>query len=154
MKIEKRACANTPVLPSSLPTQDHLPVSKTTIERREAQKVTACAVSSILVPTSTLAAPADTQTSIMRLFRQRCEFRDAIDHAAVNDKNLCEKILDVRIETLREMEAELMRLPTTYIADFAAKVIVDSVDSGCLPDWEKGSVWQEARVLTGCYNLE
>ncbi len=46
-----------------------------------------------------------------------------------------------------ELERQMMALPSTCAADFAAKAIVDSAEGGALTDWETGLFWQEARAL-------
>ncbi len=48
-----------------------------------------------------------------------------------------------------KIEAEIMDLPCTCAADFAAKTIVDTCRGSIFPDWETGAIWQEARALTG-----
>jgi hypothetical protein len=80
------------------------------------------------------------QTPTVQLFHQRCGVKGAIDFAA----------LDAEVELLRRTEAEMMHLPITCAADFAAKVIVDTAEAGRLSDKQTGQIWQDARALTGC----
>lgn len=47
------------------------------------------------------------------------------------------------------LEAEMMAQPCTCAADFAAKVIVDTVRGDFFSDWKTGALWQETRDLTG-----
>ncbi|SFQ66589.1 hypothetical protein SAMN05421853_11773 [Roseivivax halotolerans] len=44
---------------------------------------------------------------------------------------------------------EMMALPCTCAADFAAKAIIDTVDGAVFSDWESGGLWVEARELVG-----
>jgi hypothetical protein len=66
----------------------------------------------------------------VQLFHQRCGVKGAIDFAA----------LDAEAELLRRTEAEMMHIPTTCAADFAAKVIVDTAEAGRLSHWQTGQI--------------
>ena len=90
------------------------------------------------------------ETEILRLFRERCRLGDAIEHSSKNDPDATDETLDAELAVMRTVEAEIMRLPTTCAADFAAKAIVDTAEAGCLSEWETGALWKEARALTGC----
>ena len=81
---------------------------------------------------------------------ERCSLRDAINDTAQHDPDISDEVLDADVDVMRGIEAQIMRLPTTCTADFAAKVIIDSSDGGCLSEWETGLLWKEARALTGC----
>jgi hypothetical protein len=70
------------------------------------------------------------QPPTVQLFHQRCGVKGAIDFAA----------LDAEAELLRRTEAEMMHIPTTCAADFAAKVIVDTAEAGRLSDWQTGQI--------------
>ena len=45
------------------------------------------------------------------------------------------------------IEEEMMALPCTCAADFAAKAIVSTCNGGAFPDWKTGPLWVEARAL-------
>lgn len=120
------------------------------MDRREALKKAACSVAVIAAPAVAIADPNDGDTAILRLFRERCDLRDAINNAWMNDPDTSDEALDADVDVMRAIEAQMMRLPTTCAADFAAKVIVDTAEAGCLSEWETGALWKEARALTGC----
>lgn len=48
-----------------------------------------------------------------------------------------------------EIAKELMMLPCICAADFAAKLIVDTIKGSCVQEWKTGDIWAEARRLTG-----
>lgn len=104
-------------------------------------------VSALLVPTSAPAKVSSSQTTIMRLFRQRCELRDEINSLA---SDIDDEEMEIRWNRLLDLQREIMREPTTCAADFAAKAIVDTSDGGLVSDWETGDLWVEARAITGC----
>ena len=92
----------------------------------------------------------EADTPILRLFRQH---RKIIDAAGAHVCAAEGKAEDEELERLfyrraDRIEAELMALPCTCAADFAAKVIVDTCQGGLFSDWETGAIWQEARALT------
>lgn len=101
-----------------------------------------------------LAIPAmaeadERRTQILRLFHQHQAILDAaakhISATASVDEEL-ERLFYCRSDKIEE---EMMALPCTCAADFAAKVIVDSARGGRVSDWETGAIWKEARALTG-----
>lgn len=47
-----------------------------------------------------------------------------------------------------KIEDEMMALPCICAAEFAAKLIVDTVRGRLFSDWETGALWVEARALT------
>lgn len=55
-------------------------------------------------------------------------------------------------EPRRRIGDQLMALPSTCAADFAAKVIVDTGAGNFLSDWDDGDLWVEARALTGAHS--
>lgn len=97
----------------------------------------------------TIPAAADGDTEIMRLFRQREAIRKAsIGYVCVTDDE------DEEMEAMfwrraDQIEDEMMALPCTCAADFAAKVITDTARGEIYSDWETGAIWKEARALTG-----
>lgn len=88
-------------------------------------------------------------TKILRLFHERQQIREAANsHVAafeIEDEEL-ERLFFHRTDRL---EAEIMALPSTCAADFAAKMIVAHCDGefSCL-SWDD-PVWLEARRLVG-----
>lgn len=90
-------------------------------------------------------------TPILRLFRQHQAIAAAAgEHVCaatgkVEDEDL-ERLFNRRSDRIEE---EMMALPCTCAADFAAKVIVDTCKGGIFSDWETGTLWKEARSLTG-----
>ena len=103
-----------------------------------------------LVTCASPAAAIDGETEILRLFREHSAILDAagkhVCAATVKDE-------DAELELLfyqhsDKIEAEMMALPCTCAADFAAKVIVDTVCGGIFSNWETGAIWLEARALT------
>lgn len=105
-----------------------------------------------LVTCTTPAAAIDGETEILRLFREHEAILDAAgkhDCAATGKDEAAELEL-LFYQHSDKIEAEMMALPCTCAADFAAKMIVDTVRGGTFSDWEKGAIWQEARTLTGC----
>lgn len=93
--------------------------------------------------------PAD--TPVMRLFRQHQAIMDAArDYTPVSSGKAADEEMD-RLFYCRsnKIEEEMMALPCTCAADFAAKVIVDTCCGGLFSDWETGAIWQEARALVG-----
>lgn len=95
-------------------------------------------------------ALAETETPILRLFREHREIMDAaarytpVSTGKAEDEEM-DRLFYQRADWI---EAELMALPCTCAADFAAKVIVDTVKGGLFSDWETGALWVEARALT------
>lgn len=105
-------------------------------------------------PTRAMPALAETEvgdTPILRLFRQH---RAILEAAGKHVCTAAGKDEDTELDILfynraDAIEAEMMALPCTCAADFAAKVIVDTVRGGLFSDWETGAIWVEARALTG-----
>lgn len=93
------------------------------------------------------AAVAEADTRILKLFRQYEEIRLAAEsYVCVTDDE------DAEVEAkfwrrADQTEAEMMALPCTCAADFAAKVIVDTARAKLFSDWETGALWVEARAL-------
>ena len=104
-----------------------------------------------VVAQATRADEIEGETEILRLFRQH---RAILDAAGEHVCSATGKDEDAELERLfyqhsDKIEAQMMALPCTCAADFAAKMIVDTVRGGIFSDWEKGAIWQEARALTG-----
>lgn len=93
------------------------------------------------------AAPSD--TPILTLFRQH---RAIMETAAAHTTGLDGADEDEEMDRLfysraDRIEAEMMALPCTCAADFAAKVLIDTVNGGIYSDFETGALWKEARAL-------
>lgn len=98
-------------------------------------------------------AGAGDDTPILRLFRQHQAILDAAGaHISTADGEVEDEELD-RLYYRRSdrIENELMALPSTSAADFAAKFIVDTCNGGLCPNWETGAFCEEARALTGAW---
>lgn len=94
------------------------------------------------------------KTPIMALFHKHREILKASAQCIIAAQGAKAKAQDREaearvIEKLNKMEAELMALPATCAADFAAKVIIDTCCGDSYPDWITGALWREARELTG-----
>ena len=90
-------------------------------------------------------------TPILRLFREHQEVIDAATNytTSATGKDEDEEMDRLFYQRANQIEGEMMALPCTCAADFAAKVIVDTVKGGLFSDWETGALWVEARALTG-----
>ena len=99
---------------------------------------------------SPVAANPETPSRILELFREHLEIgREATDYDVpdgVNETQLLEVLFWERRDRLEE---EMMSLPAVSAADFAAKLIVDSVNGSLFSDWDNGKLWREARALVG-----
>ncbi|MFC0339788.1 hypothetical protein [Paracoccus niistensis] len=97
------------------------------------------------------AMASEGDTPILRLFRQHQAINDAaMVHVCVATGKDEDEELDRLFYRERDrIQDEMMALPCTCAADFAAKVIVDTCNGGLFSDWETGAIWQEARALTG-----
>ena len=97
------------------------------------------------------AEAATRETPILRLFR---EYEAITEAAGVHVCSGTGKDEDEELERLfyrerDQIEGEMMALPCTCAADFAAKVIVDTCKGGLYSNWETGAIWIEARALIG-----
>jgi hypothetical protein len=115
------------------------------IQRRTALAVTGYGLVAALTAACTgcqpLPAPADPQpdlSPIMTLFREWEANYHACSADAANDE------CNAHMDRCREIEARLMRLPSTSAEDFAAKFIVSTLYG----DWiEPGDLLSEAKEL-------
>ena len=119
------------------------------MRRRDFLRGTALATTAA-VPALPVLAGAEIDTPILRLYRAHQALTDdaeqyLIDHPEGDD----EELEQLFYQQTGEIEAEMMATPSTCAADFAAKVIVDSVDGSLWSSWETGAMWKEARALTG-----
>ena len=95
--------------------------------------------------------PQAIDTPILRLFR---EHQAILDASRKHVPTVGGKAIDAELERLfyersDKLAEELMALPSTCAADFAAKVIVDSSRGEFFDNWDTGALWIEARQLTG-----
>ncbi|KIN73266.1 hypothetical protein Z949_2455 [Sulfitobacter guttiformis KCTC 32187] len=96
-------------------------------------------------------ARAEDDTPILRLFSQHQAILSAasVHVRAANGKDVDEDLERLFYRRSDEIESELMALPSTCAADFAAKLVVDTCSGDTFSDWETGALWKEARALTG-----
>lgn len=97
------------------------------------------------------AMASDGDTPILRLFRQYEAITDAagVHVSAFTGKDEDEELERLFYRERDQIQDEMMALPCTCAADFAAKVVVDTCNGGLYSDWETGAIWQEARALIG-----
>lgn len=85
-------------------------------------------------------------TAILALFRRRRALVDAAEaHSSQDDEEL-EALFYREADAIEE---QMMSMPCTSAADFAAKFIVASGCGTIAPDWLTDPVCAEARLLTG-----
>ncbi|WP_290689917.1 MULTISPECIES: hypothetical protein [unclassified Haematobacter] len=91
-------------------------------------------------------------TPILRLFRQHRALLEAADAriSTATGPEEDEEIERLLLQPAAAIEDEMLALPCTCAADFAAKLIAGSVCGGVLLDWETDPIWREARALTAC----
>ena len=93
----------------------------------------------------------DGDTEIMRLFRRM----QIVEAAAEAHKNALTGDADDEERNAlfwwqhEQLERQIMELPSTCAADFAAKAIVATCDGVLSPDWQMSPMWREARALVG-----
>ena len=88
---------------------------------------------------------------ILDLFAEHCRIQDA---AAKHVSPLEGPAEDAELEAMfwaraDLIAAEMCSLPCTSAADFAAKVIVETVRGSVSLDWQSDPLWAEARALVG-----
>lgn len=91
---------------------------------------------------------SENETPILRLFRQHQKIVDAAEAYVCTTSKEDEELDRLFYHRKDRIEAELMELPCTSAADFAAKVIVDTAKGRVFSEWETGDLWIEARALT------
>ena len=101
--------------------------------------------------TSPAVQSATADTPIMRLFREREALRHAAnEHVPISTGKAADDEFKPLFWKHRDgLDEQLMALPCTCAADFAAKVIVDTTCGGLFSPWDTGEIWVEARALTG-----
>lgn len=106
----------------------------------------------IAIHTGTALPLESIDTPILRLFRQFQEISAAAEAHVTDATGPAEDEEMDRLfwDRAFRIKDELMALPSTCAADFAAKVIVDTCRGGLFSDWETGALWEEARTLTRC----
>lgn len=95
------------------------------------------------------AVPANAQeTPIMALFRRYQELTDLADAYKPNDMSVTGEEMDrLFYDERNQVASSLMALPCKCVADFAAKLIVDTCRGSMFSAWETGQIWIEARAL-------
>ena len=90
-------------------------------------------------------------TAILRLFHERQALIDAAgEHiCARTGRDEDDEFDSLFYRRSDELEAQMMALPCTCAADFAAKMIVGTCQGGVFSDWKDGEIWREARDLVG-----
>jgi hypothetical protein len=123
--------------------------NSTHMPRRAFIKAIPAAGAALALPAT---AQSEIETPILKLFREYSDFMDAgMTHVPVaTGKGEDEEIERLFYSKFDRIKADMMALPCTCAADFAAKVIVDTCRGGLFSDWETGGIWAEARELTGC----
>lgn len=88
---------------------------------------------------------AQKDTRILRLFREYHDYKSSnpLDPDAPEEEH------ESYFAHLEAIEAQVMALPCTCAADFAAKSILDTCQGGLMTDWKRGELWKEARELVG-----
>ena len=95
--------------------------------------------------------PQAIDTPILRMFREHQAILDAAyKHTpAAPMEGEDEEMERLYYKRMEELEAEMMALPSTCAADFAAKLIAETNRGSVFTDWVTGALWIEARQLTG-----
>ena len=90
-------------------------------------------------------------TPILRLFHERQNILDAAgEHiCAATGADADDELERLFYCHADELEVQMMALPCTCAADFAAKLITDTCQGGLFSDWNEGQIWREARGLVG-----
>lgn len=94
---------------------------------------------------------ADGDTPILRLFHQREAIMEAAKEHVTSEtgEDADEEMERLFYNQADRLDDEMMALPSTCAADFAAKVIVATSRASVMPCWESAAIWQEACALTG-----
>ncbi len=89
-------------------------------------------------------------TPILRLFHRHQALMDAADaHVKRGGGDDCDARMQADFYNEADaIEAELLELPSTCAADFAAKAIIFTNRGEHLPYWDASKFWDEARALT------
>lgn len=89
------------------------------------------------------------ETPILHLYRQIMEIHEAATNylTGANGKTEDEEIDRLFWSRIAKLQEQMMAMPSTCAADFAAKAIVDLGEGGVLSESDSGPVWQEARAL-------
>ena len=101
------------------------------------------------IATASQAEQQSAETPILKLFHEHQALIDQMER--YDGEDMSDEYIDRRFHNpAKRLEAEMMAIPCTCAADFAAKIIVDTSRGGLFSDWETGEIWAEARELTGC----
>lgn len=90
-----------------------------------------------------------TTSPIMRLFRDYQRLIEAGNTHACADDNELDELDRLFFNEAFRIEAQMMALPCTCAADFAAKVIAGTSRGYLISEWNTGDLWREARALVG-----
>lgn len=101
-------------------------------------------------PASGMALAGAGGTDILRLFHRRQKIIATARNYVCNgsDEDEERELESLFYRRADRLEDQMMALPCTCAADFAAKVIVGTCKGEVFSDWETGSLWIEARRLT------
>lgn len=100
------------------------------------------------IATMPMAATAEPEgdTRIVKLYR---EHRDILARGTVYPSDDDDELERLFWNEANAIEAEMMALPCTCAADFAAKMVIATSEGGVMIDWETDPLWIEARRLIG-----
>ena len=118
----------------------------TSTTRRGILKTLTAAGAIAAAPASFAATVRTHDTAILALFHRR---RALVDAAASYPAQSDDELEDLFYREADAIEEEMMALPCTSAADFAAKMIVASCCGSQAPDWLTDPICAEARFLTG-----
>lgn len=91
------------------------------------------------------------ESEIIRLYRRIEELSAAaMSHNSATEGRALDEELDALFYAERDRpEEQMMAIPSTSAADFAAKAIIGTGKGGFCEPWETGALWVEARALIG-----
>lgn len=92
----------------------------------------------------------ETPSRILELFREHRSLSKEAGTYEVPEGANDDKVIEALFcDRTRKIEQEMMELPSQSAADFAAKVLVDTVEGSMFSDWDNGKLWREAREMVG-----
>ena len=124
------ACGNTPVL-----------------TRRAA--LTGSFAAACTLPAAATLARDQGESRILALFREHQALVDAGEAHVCLEEDMDSELDRLFFNRASKIEDEMMTLPSTSAADFAAKLVVATGDGGCDLDARTHPLWREVRELTG-----
>lgn len=117
-----------------------------TTTRRGLLKTLTAAAAIAAAPAAFAATVRTHDTAILALFHRR---RALVNAAASYPAQSDDELEDLFYREADAIEEEMMALPCTSAADFAAKFITASGQGTMAPDWLTDPICAEARFLTG-----